>query len=67
MSIMNPLDGYLEGIKFYRWKLGIPLPALIDATSTQLDASMWSENISDVVHKLFNKERPSFQFSLQTR
>ena len=65
-AAMNPLDEYLEGIKFYRWKLGIPLPALIDATSTQLDASMWSENISDVVHKLFNKGHPSFQFSLQT-
>lgn len=61
-AAMNPLDHYLNGIKFYRESLNIPLPAIVCADGTELAPADWSQNVSTASQKMKRDGKSMFKF-----
>lgn len=63
-AAMNPLDGYLDGTKFYREECAIPLPAIISDAGIKLDPQAWAGDTTAAAAQMMTETRPTFQFAL---
>ena len=63
-AAMNPLDGYLDGTRFYREQFDIPLPNLVSDSGTVLTPEQWMRDVKGAAADMMTDTRPTFQFAL---
>lgn len=61
-AAMNPLDGYLEGVVYYRNILRTPLPAINTVNGDRLPAEEWTREIKTAVGVMQSAGKATFRF-----
>lgn len=63
-AAMNPLDGYLDGTRFYREQLKVPLPGIVTNAGAALAPNDWTNDVQGAAAQMMDGTHPAFEFTL---
>ena len=63
-AAMNPLDGYLDGTRFYREQFQVPLPGIATKGGAVLAPSDWISDVQGAAAQMMDGTSPTFEFTL---
>lgn len=63
-AAMNPLDGYLDGTRFYREQFEVPLPGIVTDAGVTLAPGDWAKDVQGAAAQMMDGTRPAFEFAL---
>ncbi|MFN3213084.1 MAG: hypothetical protein ACE37M_08265 [Henriciella sp.] len=63
-AAMNPLDGYLDGTRFYREQLAIDLPDIVLGNGDIISSKEWPLSIQNTAQQAFVNGKPNFELAL---